>query len=357
MSPRPSMVPESEAANAASDLATNQQQARQQQAETAAQAAVAAALLKQSKPPSRTGTCRVCLKSFKPDDYSKTCFECQQRVCEDCASYSKLDENEDAVSTSCSALNPYEINKNPIFRSADPLPIHLRQTTWRCSVCRRKMASRVCLAQDSTDSLLDVPIMEALVRRHSDAKLGSTTTLGPGNGVSLAPPRSPELRRHSDVSPASLKELEKLKGSKTPGGSEGEWRKGRSTAPSRSNSPPRRTDFDGSRGSSSRRGSRVMTRQHSYDDDLKTGAGTPAAATPDLGLGIPNPMPRRASAYDVFAPAVLAQVTGPTPRRSSFRVPPPDDSPTKESSPCSDVGSPVLTVVEEPRSRRRGSQL
>lgn len=239
-----------------------------------------------------------------------------------------------------------------------PLPLVL-QTTWRCSVCRRKMASRVCIPQDSTDSMLDVPILEALVRRHSDAKLGSTTTLGPGNGVSLAPPRSPELRRHSDVSPASLKELEKLKGSKTPSGTDSEWRKGRSAAPSRSNSPPR--------GSGSRRGSRVMARQHSYDDDIKAGANAQANANPDLGLGIPSPMPRRASAYDVFAPGVLAQVaqsaaaagtnSGSAPRRSSFRVPPQDDSPTKDGSPCSDVGSPVLTVAEEPRTRRRGSQL
>lgn len=206
--------------------------------------------------------------------------------------------------------------------------------------------------------------MEALVRRHSDVKLGSTATLGPGNGVSLAPPRSPELRRHSDVSPASLKELEKLKGSKTPGGTDSEWRKGGSAAPSRSNSPPRRTEFGGS----SRRGSRAMARQHSYDDDLKPGASVQSAANPDLGLGIPSPMPRRASAYDVFAPGVLNQVaqsaaaagstsSGPMPRRSSFRVPPPDDSPTKDGSPCSDVGSPVLTVAEEPRTRRRGSQL
>lgn len=50
------------------------------------------------KAPSRAGACRVCLKSFKPDDFSKICAECQQKVCEDCASYSKLDENEDAVS-------------------------------------------------------------------------------------------------------------------------------------------------------------------------------------------------------------------------------------------------------------------
>lgn len=48
-------------------------------------------------PKLRAGSCRVCLKSFKPDDFSKICAECQQRVCEDCASYSKLDESEDAV--------------------------------------------------------------------------------------------------------------------------------------------------------------------------------------------------------------------------------------------------------------------
>lgn len=35
---------------------------------------------------------------------------------------------------------------------------------------------------------------------------------GGGLGAGLAPPRTPELRRHSDVSPASLKELEKVAG-------------------------------------------------------------------------------------------------------------------------------------------------
>lgn len=71
------------------------------------------------------------------------------------------------------------------------------------------MASRVCLPQDSTDSLLDVPVMEAIQRRHSDVKLGSSQQLSCGNS-GLAPPRSPELRRHSDVSPASIRELEKV---------------------------------------------------------------------------------------------------------------------------------------------------
>lgn len=70
------------------------------------------------------------------------------------------------------------------------------------------MASRVCIPQDSTDSCLDVPVIEALQRRHSDVKLGSSQQLSTGG---LAPPRSPELRRHSDVSPASLKELEKVR--------------------------------------------------------------------------------------------------------------------------------------------------
>lgn len=89
------------------------------------------------------------------------------------------------------------------------------QTTWSCSICRRKRQSRTqpIIAQDSTDSMLDVPMLEALQRRHSDVKLGSSTNLGPGTGgasAGLAPPRSPELRRHSDVSPASLKEIEKV---------------------------------------------------------------------------------------------------------------------------------------------------
>jgi hypothetical protein len=54
------------------------------------------------KPPSRAGACRVCLKAFKPDDFSRTCAECTQRVCEDCASYSKLAEDEDPANWTCS---------------------------------------------------------------------------------------------------------------------------------------------------------------------------------------------------------------------------------------------------------------
>lgn len=53
---------------------------------------------RQKDPGRRAGTCRVCLKSFKPEEFFKMCSECQQKVCEDCASYSKLDENQDEVS-------------------------------------------------------------------------------------------------------------------------------------------------------------------------------------------------------------------------------------------------------------------
>lgn len=91
MSPRPSLVPEPDAptpTNESSMTASTQSISSQQGNQKA----------EPGKPPSRAGACRVCLKSFKPDDFSKTCYECQQRVCEDCASYSKLDENEDAVS-------------------------------------------------------------------------------------------------------------------------------------------------------------------------------------------------------------------------------------------------------------------
>ncbi|CAD7081981.1 unnamed protein product [Hermetia illucens] len=349
MSPRPSLVPEPDG-QWSEGL---QPQNNNNNNNNGSSGPKAGANQEPGKPPSRAGACRVCLKAFKPDDFSKTCFECQHRVCDDCASYSKPDENED-------------------------------MNMWRCSVCRRKMSSRVCIPQDSTDSSLDVPILEALVRRHSDAKLGSSTNLAPGDGVSLAPPRSPELRRHSDVSPASLKELEKLKGAKSPGG-ESDWRKpGRSIAPSRSSSPPRRGEFDGgpppgAARMGSRRGSRIA-RQHSYDDDMK-GSGTTTTVgggQNELGLGIPA-MPRRKSAYDVFAPGILqqaaanaAQASGrpvpptdalptmlpPGSRRPSFRVPhPAEDIVQKDDSPSPDKGSPVLTVDEDRRMRRRGSQL
>jgi hypothetical protein len=46
----------------------------------------------------RASSCRVCLKSLKSEDFYKTCYECKYRVCEDCASYSKIDSSEDLVS-------------------------------------------------------------------------------------------------------------------------------------------------------------------------------------------------------------------------------------------------------------------
>ncbi|KAK1136536.1 hypothetical protein K0M31_001087, partial [Melipona bicolor] len=136
-----------------------------------------------TKTKSKTGDdCRVCRKSFAPEEASRICCECQHKVCEDCACYSTTTNSDDPSS-------------------------------WRCSVCRRKLASRdqPIVTQESTDSLLEVPVLEALQRRHSDARLGcqsGSQIINLGSG--LAPPRSPELRRHSDVSPASLKELEKV---------------------------------------------------------------------------------------------------------------------------------------------------
>lgn len=93
MTPRPSLVPEADTGaqennNQQSNTSAQQQQNQQNNNQ---------ANKEPGKPPSRAGSCRVCIKSFKPDDFSKTCFECQQRVCDDCASYSKLDPDEDAV--------------------------------------------------------------------------------------------------------------------------------------------------------------------------------------------------------------------------------------------------------------------
>lgn len=103
MSPRPSIVPEADPVSSPQSSTNissttgennNQQQntnvANQQQKQNQQNN-------NQTSGGKRTGSCRVCIKSFKPNEFSKTCFECQQRVCEDCASYSKLDPDEDAV--------------------------------------------------------------------------------------------------------------------------------------------------------------------------------------------------------------------------------------------------------------------
>ncbi|CAH2091149.1 unnamed protein product [Euphydryas editha] len=231
------------------------------------------------KAPSRAGACRVCLKALKPGEVFHICNGCQHRVCEDCSSYSKPASDDEANS-------------------------------WRCSVCRRKAGPRLPpAAQDSTDSLLDVPVLDALQRRHSEARLGSGSS-----SSALAPPRSPELRRHSDVSPASLKELEKLKG-------------GGSTTPNvESRRPSTATP-------TRRRSVRAPTpRQRSVDEDQKA----PASA-----LGAPPPMSRRASAVDVVAGAAS--------RRSSYRPEPDATDSTPQIT--------GLSVDEDRPIRRRGSQL
>ena len=83
---------------------------------------------------------------------------------------------------------------------------------WCCSVCKRKMSKATHLMnEDSTESHLDIPTRE-ITRRHSDVKLNSQNESQiQGLGHGLAPPRSSDTgRRHSDVSPATLKELEKV---------------------------------------------------------------------------------------------------------------------------------------------------
>lgn len=88
-------------------------------------------------------------------------------------------------------------------------------------------------------------------------------------------------------------------GAKTP---DTDWSRGRgagrSSANSRANSPPReQTTTILPPTQRSRRGSRVA-RQHSYDEEVKNSI-TPNNT--ESGLGLPAPMPRRASAYDVYA--------------------------------------------------------
>ncbi|XP_065214885.1 regulating synaptic membrane exocytosis protein 2 isoform X2 [Planococcus citri] len=304
------------------------------------------------QPGRRAGSCRVCLKSFKPEDYSRICFGCKMKVCEDCASYSQLGENED-------------------------------ESLWSCSVCRRKQQSvqQLIVAQDSQDSLLDVPIVDTLQRRHSDIRISSSNsgTNIQSLGAGLAPPRSPELRRHSDVSPASLKELEKAllkvaseKREEMRWERELEWRQKQRTARSGSSSGPgqqikppgptspydrrpstnesmqykdkdKRNSDDNApepnecnRRSSNapkpipaalrtRRKSQVP-KQHSYDDEIKNLGKKSSSNVLDSNSAA---IPRRASAYDVYhkRPDGSLMASGkPDPgRRSSFRTPSPND--------------------------------
>jgi hypothetical protein len=151
------------------------------------------------------------------------------------------------------------------------------------------MSSRICIPQDSTDSNLDVPVLEALQRRHSDAKLN---TNNPNSQIGLAPPRSPELRRHSDVSAATIKELEKLKGGGGGGGNnssstknnESEWDSIKNNA---------RIEIEPPTRAGSRRQSIRVSRQHSYDDDIQKNAIANMNADVDLNLGLPGQIPRR----------------------------------------------------------------
>nr|CAD7430077.1 unnamed protein product [Timema monikensis] len=359
--------------------------------------------------------------------------------------------------------------------------VELSKKSWRCSICRRKMQSRAqpVLTQESMDTLLDVPVVEALQRRHSDVKIGSGSSGnsgraksaafrrplllcsqmclclfvrmpmflsclvsacsscwllslclcvqvggeeevdGGGLGAGLAPPRSPELRRHSDVSPASLKELEKVAGERreelrweremewrqhkrgsSPGGRGDQHLKTDEMPRPRSGSvcpieqppedPEEEEEWRRRRGRT-RRKSRVQ-KQHSYDDDLKNDGSAPSSGG-DVGLGLPVQLPRRASAYDVYATrdggggggggglnamamaAAVASVRSqqeanpePNPgRRPSFRAGKPpglydfdnnnQDDPKGLQSPLSPEGAPVLMVDDDRRTRRRGSQL
>lgn len=140
-------------------------------------------------------------------------------------------------------------------------------------------------------------------------------------------------------------------GSKTPDPDWTKGRGGRSTAASRQNSPPRET-APVIQAPRSRRGSRVA-RQHSYDDEVKNTLVPTTAG--ESGLGLPPPMPRRASAYDVYAVPGLSTVTAPSVagRRPSFRVP------AETTSPPSPETAPITLIApeEDRRTRRRGSQL
>nr|CAH7736748.1 unnamed protein product [Callosobruchus chinensis] len=90
MSPRPSIVPLDTGDSPTSDAGLG-----------------SAAVAQKAEPPPKDpprGNCRVCLKAFRGHqlDQARSCAECSQRVCEDCASYSKMDNGEDTSNWTCS---------------------------------------------------------------------------------------------------------------------------------------------------------------------------------------------------------------------------------------------------------------
>lgn len=100
MTPRPSLIPEVDAAPLIEEKPAPVEP-------VVTTAPTVTTKTEPGKPPSRAGACRVCLKAFKPDDFSRTCAECTQRVCEDCASYSKLNDDEDPANWTCSVCRRY----------------------------------------------------------------------------------------------------------------------------------------------------------------------------------------------------------------------------------------------------------
>lgn len=92
--PKPSSSNDSVTTNASDSQAMQQ---TQQHTQSSSLSSSSQQKPEPGKAASRDGSCRVCLKSFKEDDFHKTCAECHHKVCEDCASYSKLDDSEDAV--------------------------------------------------------------------------------------------------------------------------------------------------------------------------------------------------------------------------------------------------------------------
>lgn len=113
VSPRPSMTVDSEAAHMI-DTFSQQHQSQSNQSNQVSNSNSSQQKPEPGKAASRDGACRVCLKSFKPDDFRKICAECQHKVCEDCASYSKLDDSEDAVSKLMTNCCKHQNTKNDV---------------------------------------------------------------------------------------------------------------------------------------------------------------------------------------------------------------------------------------------------
>lgn len=150
-------------------------------------------------PPNRLTSCRVCVRTLTgshADVSYRICSQCNLKVCEDCASYSNVDNFIDQVyikfhnqPRSNSSIDFQLIQRNYIsftgsYNKRDKFDFMFpsKKTFWRCSVCRRRSASvaaPITASSSSTGAGSSTPTA-ATTTSSSTTPSGSGTTSSSG---------------------------------------------------------------------------------------------------------------------------------------------------------------------------------